>query len=203
MKITLEKFCDDWKKVSISLFEMDIFNFTTKAGDYSKQKFQSSFVSKSFIGLGALWKSRQSKWGKRHKHDLMHDSGTLSSTTDVIGIIGKAVEMSKTFVYQAPSPGQRKINHQYARYYIRTYAKSTTGKRYGDNYAKRGTNPKSDNSYAAVHNTDPKLGLYKVNQRPGAGAPEQRQFIGFHPSIDEYIAGLIPEIFSQFPFPQK
>ena len=41
--------------------------------------------------------------------------------------------------------------------------------------------------YAAIHNTDPKFGLYTVNQY-STRRPVHRQFIGFSPKTDDYIA---------------
>lgn len=208
MKITLENFCNQWKynggyEAFVKHFERLIFDFTTKAGNYSKMRFSSSFESKSFAGVGPAWKPR--RWQPRKKkgkdnenqneepHALMDDFGTLKA-----GIKGYQPKFSETFRDEPPSPISRRIYTKGSYYHIYTHARTTAREK-----AHRGLSTKSNNSYAAVHNTDPKLGVYKVNQRPGAGAPEQRQFIGFHPSIDEYIAGLIPEIFSQFPFPQK
>ena len=53
--------------------------------------------------------------------------------------------------------------------------------------------------YAAIHNTDPKFGLYTVNQY-STRRPVHRQFIGFSPKTDDYIAvHFIDMIFKGFP----
>lgn len=58
--------------------------------------------------------------------------------------------------------------------------------------------------YAAVHNTDPALGLYYVNKNAAGHSgkrPVRRQFIGFSPSLDAQMELLIPMLFKHFPFP--
>lgn len=197
MKITPEQFIAQWTKgykaqPFISHFERALFDFTTLAGQYSEQRFKSSFDSKSFIGVGPAWKPR--RWHPRdeprgNEHPLLDDFGTLKR-----GIKNYQPPMSHTFLEQAPGPGHRKINRKGSYYLIYTQARTTAREK-----KHRGMSTKSNQSYVAVHNTDPKLGLFRVNQHPGAGLPEQRQFMGFHPAIDAYIQTLIPDIFDEFP----
>lgn len=52
---------------------------------------------------------------------------------------------------------------------------------------KRGRSKERYGHYAAIHNTDPKFGLYTVNQY-STRRPVHRQFIGFSPKTDDYIA---------------
>lgn len=64
---------------------------------------------------------------------------------------------------------------------------------------KRGRKTGRYKNYAAVHNTDPKFGLYTVNQY-SSRRPVHRPFIGFSPKIDEHIAShFIDMIFKGFP----
>ena len=64
---------------------------------------------------------------------------------------------------------------------------------------KRGRSKERYGHYAAIHNTDPKFGLYTVNQY-STRRPVHRQFIGFSPKTDDYIAvHFIDMIFKGFP----
>ena len=64
---------------------------------------------------------------------------------------------------------------------------------------KRGRSKERYGHYAAIHNTDPKFGLYTVNQY-STRRPVHRQFIGFSPKTDDYIAAhFIDMIFKGFP----
>ena len=64
---------------------------------------------------------------------------------------------------------------------------------------KRGRSRERYGHYAAIHNTDPKFGLYTVNQY-SSRRPVHRQFIGFSPKIDAHIAAhFIDKIFEGFP----
>lgn len=195
MKITPEQFIEHWTNGTaqgfVSRFEKAIFDFTTLAGEYTKKKFQSSFDSKKFIGVGSSWPPRRSKWGTNHDHPLMIHKGKLQG-----GIEEYQPPMKHTFRDEPPSPGHRRVYRKGSYYMIYTKAKSVAKKK------ERGSNPNSDNSYAAIHNTDPKFGLYYVNQhaaRHSKKRPEHRQFIGFHPVIDNYVRELIPDIFEGFP----
>ena len=52
-----------------------------------------------------------------------------------------------------------------------------------------------------MHNTDPALGLYTVNQY-SRRRPEHRQFIGISPKLNHTVNQLfIPILFRGFPFP--
>ena len=63
----------------------------------------------------------------------------------------------------------------------------------------RGRSRERYGHYAAIHNTDPKFGLYTVNQY-SSRRPVHRQFIGFSPKIDAHIAAhFIDKIFEGFP----
>lgn len=80
-----------------------------------------------------------------------------------------------------------------ARYSIWTTEKSIPIK------GKRGRSKNRYGHYAAVHNTDPKFGLYTVNQH-SSRRPVHRQFIGFSPKIKDYIAdNFMDMIFKGFP----
>ena len=64
---------------------------------------------------------------------------------------------------------------------------------------KRGRKTDRYKNYAAVHNTDPKFGLYTVNQY-SSRRPVHRQFIGFSPKIEDHIAlHFVDMIFEGFP----
>lgn len=198
MRITPEQFIEHWtvnKKAQpfVNHFERAIFDFTTKAGQYTEGKFKSSFDSGRFIGAGSPWKPCTPRWAARiqkkrkRAYVLMQDMGKLKS-----GIDSNQPRMSESFIEQPPSPGHRRVYRKGSYYFIKTNARSQVEKRI------RGNNPYSNNSYAAIHNTDPKFGLYRVNKW-STKSPEHRQFIGFHPIIDEHVRQLIPDIFDIFP----
>ena len=64
---------------------------------------------------------------------------------------------------------------------------------------KRGKKRGRYQNYAAVHNTDPKFGLYTVNQY-SSRRPVHRQFIGHSPKVLEHINSVLtPTIFKGFP----
>lgn len=191
MKISLEEFCEQWAPKGnggylVNKLEFNTHDFVTKAGDYSKSRFRSSFAEGGFYGSGKKWPERTSRWGKKFTHAVMNDTGTLSKC-----IQGEAVSMDQTNVTQRAYGGHKAIFRRGARYTIRTEA---------SNYAipkKRG----ASKGYAAVHNTNPNLGLYTV--RKGSKIrPVHRQFIGFSPKLDHTIDVLfVPLIFKGFPIP--
>ena len=67
IKITLEEFVSHWDRGTgarsmSSLFAKNIGDFTTRAGDYSRSRFASSFAEGGFYGSGTKWPVRTSKW---------------------------------------------------------------------------------------------------------------------------------------------
>lgn len=193
MKITFDQFIEHWTRGGkaqpfISSFERAIFDFTTLSGEYTRDKFKSSFDSGRFIGVGETWPARTPRWARKARtENVMIDTGTLKH-----GIEHYQPPMSHSFIVQKPAPGQKAIYRKGSHYLIYTNAKSRAEK------GRRGTNPYSNGSYAAIHNTDPKFGLFWSNNRY-ARRPEHRQFIGFHPIIDNAVRDLIPAIFENFP----
>ena len=116
----------------------------------------------------------------------MLDSGTLSR-----GIVGETDRMDHTNITQRAYGERKKIFRRGARYALHTKA---------SNYKQPGKRGASK-SYAAVHNTDPALGLYTVNQY-SSRRPEHRQFIGISPKLNQTVNQLfIPILFRGFPFP--
>ena len=116
----------------------------------------------------------------------MNDTGTLSRS-----ISGEADRMDHTNITQRGYGERKKIFRRGARYAIRTKASNF------NQPGKRG----ASKSYAAVHNTDPALGLYTVNQY-SSRRPEHRQFIGINPKLNHTVNQLfIPILFRGFPFP--
>ena len=177
-KITLDEFCSHWvsrtsTRVMASRLEFNVFDFATAAGDYTRQQFLSSFASGGFNG--SKWAPRTSKWGKRFTHPLMNDTGTLArsiqSEAGRTDIVGRRSDRTRIF-------------RKGARYCMWTTEKSFPVK------GKRGRSKERYGHYAAIHNTDPKFGLYTVNQY-STRRPVHRQFIGFSPKTDDYIAGEI------------
>ena len=97
----------------------------------------------------------------------------------------------KQYLAQRGYGERKKIFRRGARYAIRTKASNF------NQPGKRG----ASKSYAAVHNTDPALGLYTVNQY-SSRRPEHRQFIGINPKLNHTVNQLfIPILFRGFPFP--
>jgi hypothetical protein len=187
MKITLDEFCSQWVKrpnfmTLASRLEFNTMNFATAAGEHSRQFFQNSFSSGGFCGSGTKWKARESKWGKKFTHPVMLDTGTLSKS-----IRGEGRETN----HNGWSAAGRKIFNRGARYYIWTAEVSVPQR------GKRGKNGKYGR-YAAVHNSDPSLTNFTVNQY-SSKKPVQRQFIGFSRKLDEEIKQFIPMIFKGFP----
>lgn len=191
MKISLEQFCEQWAPKGNGRYlpgkmEFNTHDFVTMVGEYSKSRFHTSFIEGGFYGSGKAWPERKSRWGHRFTHPVMNDSGTLSRS-----IFGEAADMTHTNITQRAYGGRKKIFRRGARYTIRT--KASNSKQPGKRGASR--------SYAAVHNTDPALGLYTVNQY-SKRRPEHRQFIGIDPKLNHTINSLfIPLLFKEFPFP--
>lgn len=187
-KITLDEFCAHWVegkyiKRMPNRLERNVFDFATVAGEYARQQFQASFSSGGFCG-GEKWAPRASRWGKKFTHPVLNDTGVLSRSikgeASRIDIDGRRADRTKIF---------RKGAH----YWIHTTEKSMPVR------GKRGRKKGKYQNYAAVHNTDPKFGLYTVNQY-SSRRPVHRQFIGFSPRIDEHIAShFIDMIFEGFP----
>jgi hypothetical protein len=190
MKITLDDFCAHWVKgagfMSIaSRFEYNVFNFTTATGDHTKQFFQNSFAAGGFYGSGAKWKPRESNWGKKFTHPVMIDTGELKDSFKT--------ESHKTDINGRSGSGKR-IFRKGAKYFIWTTEVSSPQR------GKRGKNGKYGR-YAAVHNSDPRLTDYTVNQY-SSRKPIQRQFIGFSKRLDAELKQFTPILFTGFPFPK-
>ena len=187
-KITLDEFCAHWVEGKYvtkmpNKLERNVFDFVTLAGDYSRQQFQASFSSGGFCG-GSRWAPRTSRWGKRFTHPVMNDSGALARSikykAEPTNFVGRRSDRSRIF-------------RKGAYYYIFTDEKSVPVR------GKRGRSRERYGHYAAIHNTDPKFGLYTVNQY-SSRRPVHRQFIGFSPKIDAHIAAhFIDKIFEGFP----
>ena len=114
----------------------------------------------------------------------MNDTGTLvrsiQSEAGRTDIVGRRSDRTRIF-------------RKGARYCMWTTEKSFPVK------GKRGRSKERYGHYAAIHNTDPKFGLYTVNQY-STRRPVHRQFIGFSPKTDDYIAvHFIDMIFKGFP----
>lgn len=167
-KITLQAFCNHWVKgqterTIVSRFEKNVFDFTTVIGNRTKMFFQASFSTGGFFGTGAKWQPRHSSWGKKFSHPVMRDTLKLAK-----GIVGEQDAADRTN-YQSRRGTASKIFKRGSKYHIRTVAVSTPEKN------KRGGGFRS---YAAIHNTDPRISNYTVNQF-SKKKPVQRQFIGF------------------------
>ena len=185
MKITLDQFCNQWApngntRILLTKLEFQIFDFTTRAGEISREHFLSSFSQKGFAGSGTKWPSRKSKWVRRHRYRMMVDEGTLRAS-----IKGNKGKMHGN-VHGKKAKGIR------ATYDIRT------GERTRVVTGKRRLNSRSNGSYAAIHNTDPARHNFTRNQHTSL-KPEQRQFIGHSRALDAKIAALIPDIFAGIP----
>lgn len=187
-KITLDEFCNQWVQgkwttVMASKLETNVFNFATAAGDYSRLEFKASFAAGSFCG-GTPWAPRASRWGKRFTHPVLFDSHKLRES-----IRGEADKIN----IEGRRDNRTRISRHGAKYSIWTTEKSVPEPK------KRGRSKERYGHYAAVHNTDPKFGLFTVNQYSNR-RPEHRQFIGFSPKVDDYInSHFISMIFEGFP----
>ena len=186
-KISLDDFCNQWARAKTqrawsSLLAFNAEEFVTKAGGHTLGSFRESFTSGGFYGSGSKWQPRTSKWGKKFKHPVMIDTQTLKRS--IKGAKGRGNHYS--------SLGKRDYRRRY-RYDIWTEEVSRPIK------GKRGRRRTTSQTYAAVHNTDPKLGGYTVNQY-STRKPVQRQFIGHSDKILSRInEALVPQIFKGFP----
>lgn len=191
MKLSVEQFCEQWAPKGNARYlpnkmEFNTHDFVTMAGEYTLSRFRTGFLEGGFYGSGRKWPERKSKWGRKFTHPVMNDTGTLAHT-----IVGEAAPMSQTNYTQHPRNGLKAIYRRGARYTIRTRAWNTAQP------GKRG----ASGGYAAVHNTDPALGLFTV-RKGSAKRPEWRQFIGHSQKIDDVVNKLfVPVIFRGFPFP--
>lgn len=179
MKITPEQFYQQWApggstQPIISRFERQLFDFITIAGDTSRDHFKQSFREKGFAGTGTKWPPRKLPWVRRFPHPMMNDEGRLlesiKSNPDRMKY-GEMQKKSKVFNLKKNT---------------RISAKGSTKKYTEKGKIKRGINPHSDGSYAAVHN------------QPTEGRT-QRQFMGYNKALDAKIAAFIPDIFKNLP----
>lgn len=165
-----------------SRLDYNLVNFVTEAGEYSRRFFQFSFASGGFYGRGQSWKPRTSRWGKRQPHPVLIDSGKLKES-----IKGENIFNNKGDVKHAADD---KFKSNYG-YLIKTTAKSEPES------GKRGRNTSS--SYAAFHNTDPRISPFTINQHTKR-KPVQRQFIGISEKLNNHInTHYVPRIFKHFP----
>lgn len=165
-----------------SRLDYNVANFVTEAGEYSRRFFQFSFAAGGFYGSGQKWKPRNSRWGRRFTHPVLIDSGKLKDS----------IKGGNTFNNEgsAKQAGSGRFRSNYG-YLIKTTAESEP------EAGKRGkhTSP----SYAAFHNTDPRISPFTVNQHTKR-KPVQRQFIGLSEKLDNYInTHYVPRIFKHFP----
>lgn len=185
MKLTLDQFCDQWApggsyRTILSRLEFNIFDFTTQAGEISTAHFKSSFDQGGMAGSGSSWPARQSSWGRKFSHPVLNDRGSLKAS-----IQGKREKGS----YGNFEKRGKGLNLQYL---ISTNEQSRAEK------GKRGSNPNSNGSYAAIHNTDPSKHNFTRNQYTTL-KPEQRQFMAPNKALEEKIAAIIPMIFKGIP----
>jgi len=187
-KITLDEFCNHWvlgssHMVIVSMFEKNVTDFTTMAGEYSKSFFIRSFNSGGFYGTGAKWAPRESRWGKKFIHPTLIDTGKLHSK---ISGTGKETHIGSR------KNNRSKLFKRGARYDISTNEFTSAQK------GKRGKSNNKYQNYAAIHNTDPKFHSYTVNQY-SQRKPVQRQFIGLNKRLDFDITRFYDLIFRGFP----
>ena len=169
-KITLDEFCSHWVSRTSTRVMASRLEFNV---------FDFATAAGDYTRA-----PRTSKWGKRFTHPLMNDTGTLArsiqSEAGRTDIVGRRSDRTRIF-------------RKGARYCMWTTEKSFPVK------GKRGRSKERYGHYAAIHNTDPKFGLYTVNQY-STRRPVHRQFIGFSPKTDDYIAvHFIDMIFKGFP----
>lgn len=183
-KITIDQFCAQWRNGNYRMLGSKLFynaqDFVTAAGEYAKQQFQSSFERGGFNG--SKWPAHTSKWGKKFTHPTMIDTGTLSRS--IKGERGRSLEFGKL---HGKGGFRRTTHYDIWTTEVSSYIRGKRGKKRG-----------KYKNYAAVHNTDPKFGLYTVNQY-SSRRPVHRQFIGFSPNIEDHINGLVDMIFEGFP----
>ena len=176
-KVTLKEMCDQLGKISPSRLDFNVANFATEVGQYSKRVFKKSFDTQSFDGKA--WKPRESRWGKRFTHPILNDTGTLKDSFPIVEGNDFASSTSRKDASARRSDGKLPFKRISASYTIHTNEKSQVIR------GKRGAGRKSI-GYAAIHNTDPRISPYTVNQY-SFRKPVQRQFIGFNREIDDYV----------------
>lgn len=167
-KVTLKEMCDQLGKISPSRLDFNVANFATEVGQYSKRVFKKSFDTQSFDGKA--WKPRESRWGKRFTHPILNDTGTLKDSFPIVEGNDFASSTSRKDASARRSDGKLPFKRISASYTIHTNEKSQVIR------GKRGAGRKSI-GYAAIHNTDPRISPYTVNQY-SSRKPVQRQFIG-------------------------
>lgn len=186
MKDFLSQLGDNRKTPVANRLDMNITNFTTEIGMFSKRFFRMSFAYGGFYASGNKWAARTSKWGKKNSHSIMNDTGTLKNSIDHdIKVVSRQ--------------SGRKINGRTPFTKMgATYLISTKEETIINSDKKRGVNSHAI-GYAAIHNTDPRLTNFKVNQYSNK-KPVQRQFIGFNERLNDYImAKYVPMIFKGLP----
>lgn len=185
MDITLDEFIKQWlpgndRKFMGSKLAMNIVDFTTQTGDYSKRYFEECFSKQGFDSKPwAPRKPRKNDDG----HPLLKDTGELSSSLK---------NTNKKIDYDSKRDNGSRLYHKGAIYQIYTTEENKTvvGKRI------RNVNALG---YAAIHNSNPNQTDYRVNKHSKV-RPIQRQFIGFSNSLENYIQiHFIPTIFKDFP----
>ena len=120
--------------------------------------------------------------GTKFTHPTMIDQGELKSQIE--GKKGESTNHGKT--------GAAKSKRRFS-YEITTNEISKPIK------GKRGRKKTKYKNYAAIHNTNPNLGLYTVNQY-SSRKPEHRLFIGHSPKLDNFInTHYLPKIFDGIP----
>ena len=190
MQITLDQFCQQWApggntRILASKLDFNIHDFVTLAGDYTRDAFRDSFARHEFPG-GKAWAPATSRWARRFPHPPLNDTGTLA----------KSIQSKKQFT--TVGGHRHALAHRGAFFRSASYRIFTTEKSRAMK-GKRGNNPRSGNTYAAVHNTDPRFGRFTVNQY-SSRRPVQRQFIGFSPSVESRIRSeFLPLIFKDLP----
>lgn len=193
IKLTLDEFVKQWapgKSVTRlgDKLTYNVFEFNTLAGDYSKHYFKTSFIVGGFNNSGKGWQPRTSKWGMKFDHKILYDTGKLRE--------GIKDSKRQSEITQSAQRG-RKIFVRRARFFIDT---TEVNNPVGEEKKKRGKSGKSNKkkNYAAIHNTDPSVSPYTVNQY-SRRKPIQRQFIGLNKRLDKDIEKFIPLIFKGFP----
>lgn len=187
-EISLNDFCAQWveqpgKMSLVSRLASNASEFTTLAGAFSRRFFQMSFARGGFYASGAGWQPRTSRWGKKFTHPTMIDTGKLRGS------------IKGTFKDKEHGSFKKIRDNGFKRMYA--YEIATDAESFPER-GKRGRNRKA-RGYAAIHNTDPSVSPYFVNQHSNR-KPVHRQFIGFSDRLDDYInEHYVPIIFKRFP----
>lgn len=154
-KVTLKEMCDNWKKYLQADWILMSQTSLPKWGNIQKEIFKKSFDTQSFDGKA--WKPRESRWGKRFTHPILNDTGTLKDSFPIVEGNDFASSTSRKDASARRSDGKLPFKRISASYTIHTNEKSQVIR------GKRGTGRKSI-GYAAIHNTDPRISPYTVNQ---------------------------------------